>query len=66
VINNGSIVPGHGETLLARVSAVESMAISKQQQFAEKLHAYMARRPDAPNSRVKDLVDMSSSVIPIH
>ena len=34
------------------------MAISKEQQFAEKLHAYTLPRPDAPNSRVKDLVDM--------
>jgi hypothetical protein len=31
------------------------MAISKEQQFAEKLHAYTVPRPDAPNSRVKDL-----------
>ena len=34
------------------------MAISKEQQFAEKLHAYTLPRTDAPNSRVKDLVDM--------
>lgn len=35
-------------------------AIPKEQQFAEKLHAYTLPRPvDAPNSRVKDLIDMN-------
>lgn len=34
-------------------------AISKEQQFAEKLHAYtLPRQEGRPNSRVKDLVDM--------
>ncbi len=34
-------------------------AISKEQQFAEKLHAYSLRRDgDRQNTRVKDLVDM--------
>jgi hypothetical protein len=34
-------------------------AIPKEQQFAEKLHAYTLPRPkDRPNSRVKDLIDM--------
>jgi hypothetical protein len=33
-------------------------AISSQEQFAEKLHAYTLPRPDRPNTRVKDLVDM--------
>jgi hypothetical protein len=33
-------------------------AISKEQQFAEKLHAYTLPRHDSSNSRVKDLVDM--------
>ncbi len=28
------------------------------QQFAEKYHAYTLRRPERPNSRVRDLVDM--------
>ena len=48
----------HECIFLARVSAVESMPISKQLQFAEKLHP-TCPWPDAPNSRVKDLVDMS-------
>jgi len=33
--------------------------ISKEQQFAEKLHAYTFPRHPFPNSRVKDLVDMA-------
>lgn len=32
--------------------------IQREQQFAEKLHAYTLPRPTAPNSRVRDLVDM--------
>jgi hypothetical protein len=32
--------------------------ISREQQFAEKLHAYTLPRPVPPNSRVRDLVDM--------
>jgi hypothetical protein len=36
------------------------LAIPKEQQFAEKLHAYTLPRPDgAVNSRVKDLIDMN-------
>lgn len=34
------------------------MAISKEQQFAEKFHAYTLPRGDTTNTRVKDLVDM--------
>lgn len=33
-------------------------AISPEEQFAEKLHAYTLTRPDRPNTRVKDLVDL--------
>ena len=32
--------------------------ISKEQQFAEKYHAYTRPRTDRPNSRVRDLIDM--------
>ena len=32
--------------------------ISKEQQFAEKYHAYTRPRADRPNSRVRDLIDM--------
>lgn len=34
-------------------------AISKEQQFAEKLHAYTLPREESENSRVKDLIDLS-------
>jgi hypothetical protein len=33
--------------------------IQREQQFAEKLHAYTLPRPTAPNSRVRDLVDLA-------
>lgn len=33
-------------------------AISREEQFAEKLHAYTLPRTGRPNTRVKDLVDM--------
>jgi hypothetical protein len=33
--------------------------LSKEQQFAEKLHAYTMPNRPAPNSRVKDLVDLA-------
>ena len=33
-------------------------AISREQQFAEKIHAYTLPRMQNPNSRVRDLVDM--------
>lgn len=35
------------------------VAISKEQQFAEKLHAYTLPRLEGTNSRVKDVVDMA-------
>ena len=34
------------------------VALSKEQQFSEKLHAYTMPNRSAPNSRVKDLLDM--------
>jgi predicted nucleotidyltransferase component of viral defense system len=42
----------------ASISAPAVIAISKEQQFAEKLHAYTLPRGERQNSRVKDLVDM--------
>jgi predicted nucleotidyltransferase component of viral defense system len=33
-------------------------AVSPEEQFAEKLHAYTLPRPDRPNTRVKDLIDL--------
>lgn len=34
------------------------LTISKEQQFAEKLHAFTSSRKESENSRVKDLVDL--------
>ena len=42
----------------AGISPAIIYAISKEQQFAEKLHAYTLPRTDRFNTRVKDLVDM--------
>lgn len=44
-----------------RFAGIESISyptISKEQQFAEKLHAYTFPREENENSRVKDVVDM--------
>jgi len=41
----------------AGIAAAQVRAIAKEQQFAEKVHAYTMPR-SSPNSRVKDLVDM--------
>ncbi len=43
----------------AGIAAPSILAISKEQQFAEKLHAYTLPRQGRQNSRVKDLVDMT-------
>ncbi len=42
----------------AGIAPPEVPMIQREQQFAEKLHAYTLPRPEAPNSRVRDLVDM--------
>jgi hypothetical protein len=42
----------------AGIPAPSFTCISKEQQFAEKLHAYTTPDRPRPNSRVKDLVDM--------
>ena len=42
----------------AGIAPPEVHMIQREQQFAEKLHAYTLPRPEAPNSRVRDLVDM--------
>ena len=42
----------------AKIPAAAISIISREQQFAEKLHAYTLPRPQNPNSRVRDLVDM--------
>jgi predicted nucleotidyltransferase component of viral defense system len=43
----------------AGIYPTKFVAISKEQQFAEKLHAYTIPRLEGTNSRVKDVVDMA-------
>jgi hypothetical protein len=42
----------------AQIPPATVLIISPEQQFAEKLHAYTFPRPNIPNSRVRDFVDM--------
>jgi hypothetical protein len=42
----------------AQIPAAAISMISREQQFAEKLHAYTLPRPQNQNSRVRDLVDI--------
>lgn len=42
----------------ASIPAVRAAALSREQQFAEKLHAYTLPRGERVNTRVKDLVDL--------
>jgi len=43
----------------AGIYPTKFVAISKEQQFAEKLHAYTIPRLEGTNSRVKDVIDMA-------
>jgi Nucleotidyl transferase AbiEii toxin, Type IV TA system len=52
------LIEGRDWLGFAGIACTQFMAISKEQQFAEKLHAYTLPRTGAPNTRVKDLVDM--------
>jgi hypothetical protein len=58
VVPPTELIEGRDWLGFAGIAPGQFIAISKEQQFAEKLHAYTVPRPDAPNSRVKDLVDM--------
>ncbi len=52
------LIEGRDWLGFAGIASPQFMAISKEQQFAEKLHAYTLPREAATNTRVKDLVDM--------
>ena len=52
------ILTGRDWLDFAGIAAPIITCISKEQQFAEKLHAYTMPDRPRPNSRVKDLVDM--------
>lgn len=50
-----------GQDLLgfASIPPAHAAALSREQQFAEKIHAYTLPRGDRANTRVKDLVDLT-------
>ena len=58
VVQPTELIEGRNWLDFAGIAPAMLMAISKEQQFAEKLHAYTLPRHDSSNSRVKDLVDM--------
>lgn len=43
----------------AGIETIPFPAISREQQFAEKFHAYTLPREESENSRVKDLIDLA-------
>ena len=51
-------IEGEGWFDFAGLPRPTFLMISREQQFAEKLHAYTRPRGDRDNSRVKDLVDL--------
>jgi hypothetical protein len=51
-------IKGEGWFDFAGLPRPEFRMISREQQFAEKRHAYTRSRTDRDNSRVKDLVDL--------
>jgi len=52
------LLPGRDWLGFAGVAAASFPAVSPEEQFAEKLHAYTLPRVGRENSRVKDLVDL--------
>lgn len=57
ILDPTQATPGRGWLDFAEIPAPVVRLISKEQQFAEKVHAYSVPRT-GPNSRVKDLVDL--------
>jgi predicted nucleotidyltransferase component of viral defense system len=52
------ILEGRDWLGFAGIAKARLSAVSREEQFAEKLHAYTLPRMGRPNTRVKDLVDM--------
>jgi hypothetical protein len=57
------VLEGGNWLSFAGIHPAKIMAISKEQQFAEKLHAYTLPRLEGTNSRVKDVVDMALLIL---
>ncbi len=51
-------LPGRDWLKFAGIASADFPAVSPEEQFAEKLHAYTLPRLDRENTRVKDLVDL--------
>jgi len=58
VIEPVETIKGRNWLEFAGIDSPSLYMIPREQQFAEKLHAYTLPRPGAVNSRVRDLVDM--------
>ena len=58
VIEPVETIKGRNWLEFAGIDSPSLYIILREQQFAEKLHAYTLPRPGAENSRVRDLVDM--------
>ncbi len=58
VVEPTETIQGHDWLGFADLPAGSFPAISKEQQFAEKVHAYTLPRAGRSNTRVRDLVDM--------
>lgn len=58
IVTHTETMAGAGWLDFCGIPAPIFTLISVEQQFAEKMHAYTIPRPERPNTRVKDLVDM--------
>jgi len=58
VMEPREVIEGRDWLGFAGIARPSLYMIPREQQFAEKLHAYTLPRPGAVNSRVRDLVDM--------
>lgn len=58
VVDPADKVQGRDWLGFAGIAAATALIIQAEQQFAEKIHAYTLPREGAPNSRVRDLVDL--------
>ncbi len=58
VVDPVELLRGEEWLEFAGIHSVSFPSISREQQFAEKLHAYTLTREGRPNTRVRDLLDM--------
>lgn len=58
IVGTPELLEGDDFLGFAGITPAHVLAIPKEQQFAEKIHAYTYPWSDRPNTRTKDLVDM--------